>query len=135
MLNIEINKKIIICTPTYNRENRLLYIKRASEIFNKVENIFWIIVEDANFIDNDVLEILNSTNIKHIYYAYGPTRYYGMKQWNSAMEYINNNKIEGIVYCTGDDNYWDLELFNEIRLTKNISILLSYICLSNLYTR
>jgi hypothetical protein len=116
------SNKIIICTPTYNRAYRYNFINRAANVFNKLENILWIVVEDNNKIDENVQKILIESNVNFIYYPVGPTRKYGMAQWNSALEYINFNNIYGIVYCTGDDNYWDLDLFKEIRKTKNISI-------------
>jgi len=123
--------KIIICTPTYNRSFRYEYISRAASVFSKIENILWIVVEDNNVIDERVDTILKKSfdkntqetlHTSYIYYAIGPTRKYGMVQWNSAMEYIYNNNIEGIVYCTGDDNYWEPELFKEIRKTQRISM-------------
>jgi len=114
--------KIIICTPTYNRPYRYNFINRAANVFNKLENILWIVVEDNNVIDETVQKILTKANLNFIYYPIGPTRKYGMAQWNSALEYINTNNITGTVYCTGDDNYWDLKIFDKIRPTKNISI-------------
>lgn len=114
--------KLILVTPTYNNPKRMFFINECIKVFNKVEDLIWILCEDNNTIDNEVNEILSKSEINYKYLAVGPTKDKGNEQRNFCYEYIVNNNINGIIYNADDDNEYDIKIFDEIKKTKNISI-------------
>jgi len=114
--------KILIVTPTYERIRRILYIKRLIKIFRNIRNILWIIVEDADRACPEVERLLKKSGIAYIYLNTGPTSDFGNLQRDFALRYIRDRNLEGIVYLADDDNYYDEKLFDEIRKTKNVSV-------------
>ncbi|MEI8349924.1 MAG: hypothetical protein WCI77_07200 [Candidatus Omnitrophota bacterium] len=115
-------KPIIVVTATYARPARTAYIKRCIKVFKKVNELFWIVVEDADTVDDGLREVLSASKINHIYLNFGPTGDLGNSQKNLAFTYIRNKKMEGVVYCADDDNWWDDRLFDEIRKIKRVGI-------------
>jgi len=115
-------ERLLFITPTFNRPNQIDYIKRCISIFSKVENFFWIIIEDDSQTNPQIDELLKQSKISHIYIHYGPTRCFGNAQRNYALEMIYSTNLSGIIYFADDDNMWNEELFEEIRKTKRVSI-------------
>jgi hypothetical protein len=117
------DQKLILVTCTHNHTHRMSYIKYLiKNIISKLNNYTWILVEDGASIDENLQNLLASSNVNYEYLFYGPTRSGGNAQRNFALEYIVDNNINGIIYSVDDDNLYDIELFNEIRKTKNLSI-------------
>jgi hypothetical protein len=114
---------LILITCTYNHTNRIAYFRYLiKNIFTKINNYTWIIIEDG-ITTNDYLDrILKESGVNYKYLHYGPTKSGGNAQRNFALEYIHDCNIDGIIYNLDDDNLYDLKLFNEIRKIKNISI-------------
>ncbi|MEI8348983.1 MAG: glycosyltransferase family 2 protein [Candidatus Omnitrophota bacterium] len=113
---------LIIITPTYPRANRIACLDRCANVFKKVDELLWIVIEDGAALNEEVTQLLKQSGINHIYLHFGPTRCWGNEQRNHALEYIRDNNIKGIVYLADDDNYYDPRLFTEIRKTKKVSI-------------
>lgn len=114
---------LILITCTHNHTNRIAYFKHLiKNIFSKINNYTWIIVEDGIKTDDYLSKMLQESGVNHSYLHYGPTRSGGNAQRNFALEYIHDYNIDGIVYNLDDDNLYDLKLFDEIRKIKKISI-------------
>lgn len=114
-------KNIFLVTCTYDRPKRLDFIKNLSKfihINNQEKRIFWIVVEDAEKIDDAVSEILPKFAT---YMSIGPTRDKGHVQRNLALEYIRDNKFNGIVYNFDDDNKYDSKIFKELKKVRKIA--------------
>ncbi|MDD5070157.1 MAG: glycosyltransferase family 43 protein [Candidatus Omnitrophica bacterium] len=115
-------KKIIVITCTYERPLRSKFIKRCIECFQKVPELFWIVVEDAASPAIKIKELLEASGIKFEYLSIGPTADKGNSQKNLAIEYIRKKKLKGIVYIADDDNVYAKKLFQELRKVKRIAI-------------
>ena len=113
---------IIFVTPTYKNHKRVFFISECIKVFSNIQNLIWILCEDANSIDIEINEILSKSGITYKYLSFGPTKDKGNEQRNFCYEYIVNNNINGIIYNADDDNEYDIKLFDEIKKTKNISI-------------
>jgi len=117
------SKNLILVTCTYNHINRISYFKYLiNNIFSKLNNYTWIIVEDDSKIDNRLNKLLEQSGVNYEYLYYGPTKSGGNAQRNFALEYIYDSQIDGIIYSVDDDNAYDLQLFEELRKVKNIAI-------------
>ena len=110
---------LIIITCTYKRSTRNSYIIQLIEHLKNLEDYTWIVVEDAESIDEKLQKILPDNTI---YFAFGRTNDGGNKQRNAALEYIQDSQLSGIIYNADDDNLYDPELFEEIRKTKRLSV-------------
>jgi glycosyltransferase involved in cell wall biosynthesis len=114
---------LIFITPTYDRPNRTAYLRRCAEVFKTQQKFVWIIIEDGLAVDAGIREMLNASGVQFQYLAFGPTRCWGNQQRNFALEYIRRNEMKGIIYFADDDNYYDPRLFDELRKTKQVSIM------------
>jgi len=114
--------EIILVTPTYKNPKRVFFIGECIKVFSNIQNLIWILCEDADGIDNEINEMLSKSGITYKYLSFGPTKDKGNEQRNFCYEYIVNNNINGIIYNADDDNEYDIKLFDEIKKTKNISI-------------
>lgn len=121
MLNSD--TKLIFITPTYSRPQRYDFIRRCAQQFKNTEPLVWIVVEDGSQPDEKVRQILHGSGIEFVYFAVGPTHWYGNEQRNQALMYVRDHKLEGIIYFADDDNYYDPKLFNQLRLTHKIGLL------------
>ncbi len=58
---------IYIVTPTYRRPEQRAELTRLSQTLMHVENIYWLLIEDAKEKSIMVAELLNKTGIRHIH--------------------------------------------------------------------
>ncbi|CAD6583232.1 MAG: Beta-1,3-glucuronyltransferase 2 (Glucuronosyltransferase S) [Cyphobasidiales sp. Tagirdzhanova-0007] len=114
---------------------RLRYFKRhadtISQFLRHVKNegyrdgamytdrqLIWLIAEDGDAIDPATLKLLRDTGLPFIYFAHGPTRSYGLAQWNvllSTIEFVRDNFLgDGPVLSVDDDARIDPELLRRI---------------------
>lgn len=68
---------LIIITPTYDRPNRVAYLRRCAEVFKTQQEFIWIIIEDGPAVDAGIREMLNASGVRFRYFAFGPTRCWG----------------------------------------------------------
>jgi hypothetical protein len=83
--------------------------------------MFWVVVEDADSIDEQVKNLLDKSGIEYVCLNIHE-RNYGNAQKNLGLTYIRDNRLKGIVYIADDDNLYDARLFDEIRKTKRVSV-------------
>lgn len=111
---------IIFITCTYNRPLRLAYMRRhIDNIFSKIDNYTWIIVEDNDEVDPAVVSLTANLNVR--YMAIGPTKDKGHVQRNLALEYVRDNRLEGVVYIMDDDNLVYRPFVDELRKVTRFS--------------
>jgi hypothetical protein len=110
---------LIVITTTYNRPKRIEMIGHLKSILDKRSDITWIVVEDSDKKNTDLIEFLPKYAI---YLNTGPSKDKGHQQRNLALEYIYDQSMSGIIYNADDDNKYDSRLFDEIKKTKNFSI-------------
>jgi len=100
----------------------MLYLKRCIQLFRKVQNLLWIVVEDAARKDAEVEDVFKKSGLQYHYFNVGPTHHKGKEQKNLGMSFVRDNRIEGVVYVADDDNYYEKKLFDELQKTKRIAI-------------
>jgi len=115
-------KQLIVITCTYERPLRQRYVLRLIDVFKKIPDLLWIIVEDDSTCSREINELLCASGIKYKYLAVGPTKDKGNAQKNLAINYIRENKLKGIVYIADDDNVYTKKLFQELRKVKRVAI-------------
>lgn len=120
-INIDTDNQFInIVTCTYPRPYRINYLSHLKKILIGIPKIRWIVVDDNDHKDPELIEFLPDFAIL---LNYGPTKDKGNAQRNYAWEYIYDNKLDGIIYNADDDNVYDKQLFNEIRKTIKFGIM------------
>ena len=117
---------IFMITPTYNRTTRVPDIIRLCQTLMHVKYFYWIVVEDANELCEDVVDILNwcSVNSTYLRYKTPPDRQgkrgTGADQRNYAMQWLREQykvgQLQGVVYFGDDDNTYDIRLFEEVSM-------------------
>lgn len=117
---INTNTYLNIITCTYPRLGRINYLKHLKSLLDNQNKIRWIVVDDNDIIDQELIDFLPNYAI-HLYC--GPTRDKGHAQRNMALEYIHDNNLDGIIYNADDDNKFDNKIFDELRKTNHIGIL------------
>ncbi|XP_011304883.1 galactosylgalactosylxylosylprotein 3-beta-glucuronosyltransferase P [Fopius arisanus] len=122
---------LYIITPTYRRPEQIPELTRMAHTLMLVENVHWLVIEDANVPTEQVTKLLNRTGIKfqHLI-APMPDKYKnkkgakprGVSNRNRGLKWIRANATSGVFYFADDDNTYDIDLFNEIRQTQNVSM-------------
>jgi len=127
---------IYVITPTYKRPVQRAELTRLQNVFGLVQNLHWIVVEDASKGSDLVQEVLkefpnNSTMIsiptpeamkiqpKETWWK----KPRGVYQRNLALSWLRENAAEGVIYFADDDNTYTVDLFEEIRYTTRVSVL------------
>lgn len=131
---------IHIITPTYSRPVQKAELTRLANTFLHVPNLHWILVEDSQHRTPLVTRLLRETRLNYTHLNIETPRNYklqgdtrgpkpprGTMQRNLALRWLRetfstNNSQPGIVYFADDDNTYSLELFEEMRLTRNVSV-------------
>lgn len=146
-LNIKSNATIFFITPTYTRHVQKAELTRLSHTLLLVENIHWIVIEDAFNKTSLVAKLLIETKRRQVNGRFeythlnAPTpkafktadtdpnwlKPRGVWQRNRAIEWLREHfqhsiNDNGVVYFGDDDNAYDLKLFEEIRSTNRVSI-------------
>ncbi|KAI1288336.1 Galactosylgalactosylxylosylprotein 3-beta-glucuronosyltransferase 3 [Halotydeus destructor] len=145
----QLTQVIYAITPTYERAVQKAELTRLSYAFMHVKRFHWIIVEDSvtktDLVSQFVLKTLqlakklkSDIEITHLN-AVTPISYKtrprdpnwlkprGVNQRNRGIAWLRENKskspeVSGVVYFADDDNTYDLELFEEMRVTKTVSV-------------
>jgi len=80
--------------------------------------LLWIVAEDGRQNDPRTAQFLKESGIPHIYFSHGPTRYYGLAQWNVVLSLIgwlrSNLYGDGPVLSVDDDGLIYSKLLNKI---------------------
>lgn len=121
-----------------NKTRKIYEIAHATSCFQNVNNLIWIVAEDAKEPTKQVLELLDDLKIPHKYlltpmpqkYRNLPSSLWpkGVANRNSAMKWIfdrvkKNGDFSGSFYFADDDNTYDIRLFEEIRTgTQTVSM-------------
>jgi hypothetical protein len=112
---------LIFVTCTYDRPLRIAYLRRhIEEIFSKIENYTWIIVEDGDSVHPEVQLMTAGLNTVHLHF--GPTRDKGHAQRDFALQTIRERRLEGVVYNMDDDNFCYRLICAELRKVTKIAI-------------
>lgn len=121
------DSNLIIITPTYTRITRIPdMLNIGTSIVESKIPILWIIIEDSENIDDEIIELLKDLNIKNFIYVSKKTNpkmksyLRGITQRNYALQIIREKKIHGIIYFADDDNTYHPKLFQEIYQHKNV---------------
>lgn len=122
---------LYIITPTYRRPEQIPELTRMSHTLMLLENIHWLVIEDANVATSQVTRLLERTGLKFDHLtAPMPEKYKqkkgakprGVSNRNRGLQWIRANATNGVFYFADDDNTYDIALFDEIRRTKRISM-------------
>ncbi|XP_057323185.1 galactosylgalactosylxylosylprotein 3-beta-glucuronosyltransferase P-like isoform X2 [Microplitis mediator] len=132
-INVPVEKipPLYIITPTYRRPEQIPELIRMSHTLLLVENVHWLVIEDAKVQTKEVTKFLNRTGLKFDHLtAPMPAKYKqkkgvkprGVSNRNRGLKWIRANATEGVFYFADDDNTYDLDLFDQIRRTKKVSM-------------
>ena len=131
---------IYFVTPTYPRREQLAELTRLSQTLVNVKNLIWIIAEDARnkrncsssvvntvwLIETEVISFVHLISPMPEMYKSEYRKPRGVSGRNAAVKWIldqEDNLLPGVLYFGDDDNTYDLRLFEEIRLTRQVSML------------
>ncbi|MBF0216436.1 MAG: hypothetical protein HQL30_05520 [Candidatus Omnitrophica bacterium] len=117
------DKRIIVVTATYSRPGQIHYLRRMGKTLKAINNLFWIISEEAKQPNDRIVALLLGSSIQHKYLNIDPVGDMGNAPKNAGLAYIKKNNLEGIVYIADDDNFYQKELFEEIRKTIRVAIM------------
>ncbi|XP_034936247.1 galactosylgalactosylxylosylprotein 3-beta-glucuronosyltransferase P [Chelonus insularis] len=124
-------KPLYIITPTYRRPEQIPELTRMSHTLLLIENVHWLVIEDAKTPTKEVTKFLTRTGLKFEHLtAPMPVKYKqkkgakprGVSNRNRGLKWIRANATDGVFYFADDDNTYDLDLFDEIRETKKVSM-------------
>ncbi|KAK8726240.1 hypothetical protein OTU49_017482, partial [Cherax quadricarinatus] len=121
---------IYIITPTYRRPEQMPELIRFAQTLMNVPNIHWIVADDANTTNYDVVDYLTYSSIPHTYLLTPmPEKYKqlsikpkGVANRNGGLMWVREHATSGVVYFADDDNTYDIRLFQEIRYTERVSM-------------
>ncbi|XP_055547194.1 galactosylgalactosylxylosylprotein 3-beta-glucuronosyltransferase P [Wyeomyia smithii] len=121
---------LYIITPTYRRPEQLAEITRLGYTLKHVQNLFWLIVEDADNQTEAVTRLLKQINVPFIHLtAPMPAKYRKMKvkprgvsNRNRGLQWIRANATEGVFYFADDDNTYNLEIFEQMRHIRKVGM-------------
>ncbi|XP_007902388.1 galactosylgalactosylxylosylprotein 3-beta-glucuronosyltransferase 2 [Callorhinchus milii] len=120
-------------TPTYSRAVQKAELTRLANTFRHLENFHWIVVEDSPSRTPLVSQLLSRSGLRSYTHLHvlTPRRYRrsglprATEQRNQALGWIRQNRSPrhpGVVFFADDDNTYSLELFEEMRLTRKVSV-------------
>ena len=107
--------KLILVTITFPHKLQLYKLEHCARILSHVENVLWIVAEDAKSTSADVALLLANSGVAYRHLAEGPTRKGGNAQRNAALSLIRRERMRGIVYQMDDDNAYHPTLWPELR--------------------
>ncbi|XP_023712472.1 galactosylgalactosylxylosylprotein 3-beta-glucuronosyltransferase P isoform X2 [Cryptotermes secundus] len=123
--------RLYIITPTYRRPEQIPELTRMAQTLMHVQNLHWLVIEDAENKTQLVSELLHRTGISHDHLVApmpeafkkrkGP-KPRGVSNRNRGLEWLRANAKDGVFYFADDDNTYDIQLFEEIRTTKHVSM-------------
>ena len=126
---------IYFITHTYTRIEQVAELTRLSQTLLNVKNLVWLIVEESEDCSSIVSLVLFGVRdkIPYVHLTSPMPEMYkaesftprGISSRNAGLKWIIDHEMmlpPGIVYFGDDDNTYDLRLFEEIRLTKKVSM-------------
>ena len=131
-------KTIYVITPTYTRPTQMADLTRLSQTLevaslkHKVK-IFWIISEDNDHLNPQVVSLLNRTDVPSVHLL-GPRPATHMDKRSgrgvsnrlAALQWLrdtfSNSSQEGVIYFADDDNSYDARIFKEMQDTVKVSV-------------
>ena len=126
---------VYFVTPTYHRREQVVELIRLSQTLVNVKNLVWIIAEDSEICSSRVSSFLfdKREKIPYIHLISPIPKMYdnvfskpkGVSSRNAAVNWIIDKEMtlpSGIIYFGDDDNTYDLRLFEEIRMTRKVSM-------------
>ncbi|XP_076031861.1 galactosylgalactosylxylosylprotein 3-beta-glucuronosyltransferase P-like [Oratosquilla oratoria] len=128
------NKKdlpiLYIITPTYYRNTQKADMTRLSQTLRNVDNVHWIVVEDANSTSERVHSILERSGLPYTHLAAATPEEYrerklmgrGVFNRRRGLQWLREEADDGVLYFADDDNTYDLRIFEQIRYTKRVSV-------------
>lgn len=100
-------KRIYFITPTYDRLNQRVDMLRLANTLHSIENLLWLVVEDANAPSQYLREYLESTGIPFVHlavrYSHNNRGHRGVVQRNMALNYLEE-LLNTENACDSDDN-------------------------------
>lgn len=144
--DFSLKKKIYIVTPTYQRITQRADVTRLYNTLRWVQNMHWVVVEDSHEPTDTVRELVLNSHIRNytvvaiktpasedpkLNKASRTNFHRGVEQRNLGLKIIKelveserllDKQFEAVVYLCDDDNSYDTRLFEEIRLTKVVSV-------------
>ncbi|KAF2354301.1 Glycosyl transferase family 43 [Trinorchestia longiramus] len=124
---------VYVITPTYPRAEQIPELTRLGQALKLVDNLVWIVVDDADSPTPAVVQYFDEHPICHVYLqARMPAKYRerpnshqprGVANRRKAMQWLRTHaKTGGVFYFADDDNTYDARIFDEIRQTKKVSM-------------
>ncbi|CAD6223009.1 GSCOCG00005348001-RA-CDS [Cotesia congregata] len=119
---------LYVITPTYRRPEQIPELIRMSHTLMLVENVNWLVIEDAKVPTKEVTKFLNRTGLRFQHLtAPMPAKYKqkkgvkprGVSNRNRGLKWIRANATEGVFYFADDDNTYDLDLFTQEAIGSN----------------
>ncbi|XP_045616960.2 galactosylgalactosylxylosylprotein 3-beta-glucuronosyltransferase P-like isoform X1 [Procambarus clarkii] len=123
---------IYIITPTYKRPEQMPELTRLAQTLLSVPNIHWIVAEDSNTTNTQVVEFLKYIRLPYTYLLTPMPEVFrnpqllaqpkGVANRNAGMDWVRVHATEGVLYFADDDNTYDIRVFEEMRYTKKVSM-------------
>ncbi|KAK8731363.1 hypothetical protein OTU49_007567 [Cherax quadricarinatus] len=121
---------IYIVTPTYKRLEQIPELTRLAQTLVNVPNIHWIVADDTNTTNPQVIHLLKRIHLPYTYlltpmpqeFKKELARPKGVANRNGGMEWIRAHATEGVLYFADDDNTYDIQIFEEMRYTRVVSM-------------
>lgn len=121
---------IYFVTPTFSRYTQQADLVRLSNTLKHVQNLHWILIEDAETTSSLVANILKSSGLTYTHLNVHTQkklklkkndprwkRHRGVDQRNLALSWIRKNislDTKGVLYFGDDDNTYHVDLFSEV---------------------
>ncbi|XP_072354489.1 galactosylgalactosylxylosylprotein 3-beta-glucuronosyltransferase 2 [Scyliorhinus torazame] len=124
---------IYAITPTYSRPVQKAELTRLANTFRQLHHFHWLLVEDSAFRSRLVTDLLAHSGIPSYtqLHVQTPRRYKraglprATEQRNEGLRWLRRNRSlqhSGVVFFADDDNTYSLDLFQEMRLTRKVSV-------------
>ena len=123
---------IYFITPTYPRREQVAELTRLSQTLILAGNVHWIIAEDAYRCSPMVSSILARSVLPYTHLVSPMPPMYrkaklednprGVSSRRAGLAWVMDNVEEGVIYFGDDDNTYDTRLFQQIALTRAISM-------------
>lgn len=114
------NRTIIVITPTYLRIARIADMTRLSQTLMHIDQLIWVVVEDAEKISLLVKQLLDRSHLKYYYFAIRRRSGMPARGWtgrDAGLEFVREQFAlmgkNAVVYFADDDNTYDVRLFND----------------------
>lgn len=123
--------RLYIITPTYRRPEQIAELTRMAQTLMHVQNLHWLVIEDAENKTQLVSDLLQRTGISHDHLVAPMPESFkkkkgakprGVSNRNRGLQWLRTNAKNGVFYFADDDNTYDIQLFEEIRTTKRVSM-------------